>query len=228
MKNSVFLAFSLILTAGIAYLYGEARYYFHRPSIYIVEIKRLQEQVAREKFRHQLTTYEFQDFRQYVATLLPEAIKEKGSQEKSYPLRSLASVVQKGSRDGLLVQRAQSLFEKGKSQFREKDFVQSNKTFLRLIDEHSYSAHVPEALFLLVEGYFQLREYDQVIRTVDKMVDLYPELELTGFALLRAGKVYEFRDRHDEAISVYQTVMRSFPNRQLSSVAQDSLREIEL
>ncbi len=226
MKNSVFLSFCLILTAGIAYFYGEVRYYFNRPEIYLSQIKSLHKEVAHEKFRHQLTSYEFHDFRQYVATLLPNAVETKDA--KSYTTRSLASVVQKGKNESLLTQRARLVFEKGKDQFRQKNYLESNKTFTKLLRDHPYSAHVPEAMFLLVEGYFQLQEYDQVISAVNKMVDLYPELEVTGYALLRAGKVYETQERHDEAMSIYQTVIRSFPNRGLASLAQDSLREIEL
>ncbi len=229
MKNSVFLSFCLILTAGICYFYGEVRYYFNRPEIYVEKIASLKAQVDQEKFRHQLTTYEFQDFRQYVATLMPAAVKENGvDTEKGYPYRSLASVVQKTENDALRIERANQVFERGKGEFRKKKFNDSNRIFSGLIREHPYSAHIPEAMFLIVEGYFQLQEYDQVIETVNKMVDLYPELELTGYALLRAGKVYESQDRHDEAISVYQTVMRSFPQRGLASVAQTSLRGMEL
>lgn len=226
MKTSVFLSFSLILTSAIVYFYGEVRYYFNRPDIYLSQIKNLRQEVAREKFRHQLTSYEFAEFRQYVATLLPDAVKTKD--EKNYPLRSLASVVQKGKNESLLAQRAKDLFERGKAEFRDKKYTLSNRTFMQLLRDHPYSAHIPEAMFLIVEGSYQLQEYDQVISTVNKMVDLYPELELTGYALLRAGKVYEAQERHDEAISIYQTVMRSFPNRGLASLAQDSLREIEL
>jgi TolA-binding protein len=226
MKNSVFLSFSLILTSAIAYFYGEVRYYFNRPEIYVSQINELKHEISAEKFRRQLASYEFQDFREYVATLLPNQIKTQDA--KSYQMRSLASVVQKSSNEPLMVQRAREMFERGKALFRDKKYTESNKTFVQLLRDHPYSAQVPEAMFLLVEGYFQLQEYDQVIAYANKMVDLYPELEVTGYALLRAGKVYETQERHDEAMSIYQTVMRSFPSRGLASIAQDALREIQL
>ena len=60
------------------------------------------------------------------------------------------------------------------------------------------------------------------------MLNLYPESELTGFALLRMGKIYEFQDRREDAIDLYQTILRSFPQRDVAGQASRSLRSVEL
>ena len=97
-----------------------------------------------------------------------------------------------------------------------------------LIRDHAYSAYINEAMFLIVESHFRLREYDAVTEWVNRMLEVYPESELTGYALIRLGKGYENRDRHDDAIEIYQTVLKVFPSRDLASLARRSLRATEL
>jgi TolA-binding protein len=228
MKSSLFLSYCLILTSGIVYLQSEVRSHFARPDRYISEISHLKEKVKEEKFRNEMALHEFLEFKQYVATLLPAAVKEKGPGEASYKLRSLASVVQKPTSTSLVEMKALDLFEKGKVSFRDKKYPEAAKIFGQLIKNHPYSAQIPEALFFSVESYYQLQEYDQVVQNVNKMVDLYPELELTGYALLRVAKVFENQDRHDEAVLFYETVIKTFPQREIASTAESALRAIEL
>jgi tetratricopeptide (TPR) repeat protein len=83
-------------------------------------------------------------------------------------------------------------------------------------------------MFLLVECNFILREFENTIAYTNKMLDLYPENELTGFAMLRLGKVYEEQDRLEDAIEIYKTLLNTFPNRGVASAARNSLRSVEL
>ena len=106
MKSGVFLSYCLILTAGIVYLQSELRAHFNRPDKYIAEISHLKEKVKEKEFRNEIDRHEFLEFKQYVATLLPEAVKQKGSGEASYKLRSLASVVQKPKATSLIEMKA--------------------------------------------------------------------------------------------------------------------------
>lgn len=228
MKNNLFLSFCLLLIAGVVYSNHVFVSYFNRPEIYIAQTNELKDQVLREKFKHDLTTNDFLEFRQYVATLLPEAIEKKGQGEASYQLRSLASVVQNQKSESLVEMKARVLFEKGKTLFRDKNYIEANKVFAKLLKDHPYSAHVPEAMFFAVEGYYHAQEFDKVIDIVNKMVDVHPELEITGYALLRAAKVYELQDRHDEAILFYETVLRTFPQRAIAGTAENALRAIQL
>lgn len=227
MKNALFLSYCLILTSGIVYFYSEVRAYFLRPDVYITQIEDLKLQLKEKDLKNKSDLHQFLEFKQYVATVLPEAIKAK-PQEKNYPLRSLASVVQKSTSTSLLEMRALKSFEQGKEQFRDKKYREAARTFQLLVRQHPYSAHLPDAYFFLVEAHFQLEEYDQVITNVNKMVDLYPELELTGYALLRAAKVFELQERHDEAVVFYETVIKTFPQREIASTAESALRAIEL
>jgi TolA-binding protein len=228
MNTNLFVVFILSLTCGMTYFYAELREYFNPLDQYKEKVVHLEEKVKEERFRHLLTSYEFQDFRVYVATLLPKAIEEKGPGEKSYQLRGLASVVQKGSNEKLAITRSKVIFEDGKKQFREKNYDIASMKFREILKDHPYSPYVPESLFLLVEINFMTRKYDQCVSYANKLLDLYPENELTGFAMLRLGKVYELQDRQDDAVEIYKTVIKVFPSREIASLASESLRSVEL
>jgi TolA-binding protein len=60
------------------------------------------------------------------------------------------------------------------------------------------------------------------------MVELFPQSELTGFALIRLGSIYQIQNRNEEAVDIYKTVMRSYPQRDVASQARASLRDLEL
>lgn len=228
MNTNIFVIFCLSVTLGFTYFYAQVREHFSPKDHYAAKIKKLEDVVERERLKHLLTSYEFADFRAHVGTLLPEAIKNKGPGEKSYPLRSLASVVQKSENANLNISRALNLYEESKKLFREKKYSLATQSLKLLIQKHPYSAYIPEAMFLVVESEFVLRNYDECVAYTNRMLDLFPEFELTGYALVRLGKVYEMQERHQEAIEVYQTVLKSFPQRDVANVAQGSLKAIQL
>ena len=60
------------------------------------------------------------------------------------------------------------------------------------------------------------------------MIELFPTHELTGFAMVRLGRIFEAQKRAEEAVDIYKTVLRSFPQRDVASQAKASLKGIEL
>lgn len=228
MKTHVFLIYILSLSLGLSYFHSKLKEHFSSSDHLEVRIERLNQSLEEERFKHLLTSYEFMDFRQHVATLLPQAIQEVPSQEQNYPLRVLASVVQQPRQEGFLEMRAQNKFEEGRRLFRNDNFSAAARAFESLIREHSYSGHVPEAMFLLGESYFRMERYSEFLRVTGQMVSLYPDLELTGYALLRSGRVYELQTRYDEAINVYKKLLTVFPNRDIASHARQALHAVEL
>ncbi len=230
MNTNVFVVFTLSLTLAFSYFYTELREFYSPTKGLRAEVHALEHKVQEEKFKQLVLSYEFFDFRDYVATLLPKAIREKGGEEteKSYPLRSLASVVQKQTNEKLSVEKAKMIFESAKKLFRDQKFEDASKSLTALIKNHPYSAYLPEAMFLLVESHFQLRQYDRCIPWVNQMIEIYPENELTGYAMVRLGKIFEHQDRHEEAMDIYKTIIKSFPQRDLAGVADNALRAEQL
>ena len=83
-------------------------------------------------------------------------------------------------------------------------------------------------MFLLAEGHFKLQQYDDCLQVANKMIELFPESELTGYAMVHLGQIYELNNRHEDAIGIYKTVMKSFPNRDLGVVARNALEKVEM
>jgi TolA-binding protein len=228
MNTNVFVVFTLSLTLAFSYFYTALREYYSPTKELRAEVRALENKVQDERFKNELVEHEITDFRNYVATLLPSAIKAKGDGEKSYPLRSLASVVQKHTNEKLNIETAKLAFESAKKLFRDQKFELATKALNAVVKNHPYSAYLPEAMFLLVESHFQLRENDRSVYWANQMIELYPENELTGYAMIRLGKIFEQQERHEEAMEIYKTVLKSFPQRDLASVADHALRAEQL
>lgn len=206
-------------------MHGFVRAHFNSGSGLEKHIAILEEKKHQAEFRQQLAQAELSDFKAQVATLLPEAIKTK-SIEEGYPLRQLASVVSKG--EPITFERASSLFEKAKNQFREKNFEDANVLFNEVIERYPESIHVIESHFLLVEGYYQLREDEKAVDIVETMISLFPESELTGFALMRLGKIFEKQDRLEDAAEIYRSVLANFNQPEIVTQATNALKAVAL
>lgn len=228
MKKGVFLAYCLILGGLFTHVHLYARYKFSGIEQARARIDELQRDVERERFRAELASHELADYRGHVATLLPGALRDSKDNETRYRLRDLASVVQAQDGDRLALERATGVFEKAKERFRSGAFEESAELFVRLIENFPESRHVPEAHFLLAESRFQAKEYDLCLATIESMMALFPESELTGFALLRLGKIYEYQDRLEDAVEVYRAVLSSYRDQPLLTQARLSLKAVEL
>jgi TolA-binding protein len=159
---------------------------------------------------------------------MPEILKSKGLGEQGYPYRSLASAISKSESIQIRKTIAKTIFERGKEHFRNKEFAKSERAFRQIISKFSYSPHAPESYFLLAEGLFQSSELEECTLVIHQMIDLFPSHELTGLAMVRLGRIYEIQNRAEEAVDIYRTVLRSFPQRDVASQAKASLRGMDL
>jgi TolA-binding protein len=191
------------------------------------QISVLEDQLERQQLRTLVDQAQMENFRQEVAAALPPALKKVAEIGRDYPIRNLAAVTMKGSGVKLQNLAATTMFETGKVLFRKGDFERSNRLMEKLIDRYGYATQIIEAHFLLAEGQYQLGQLESSSTTIDRMMELFPESELTGFALLRLGQIFETRDRYDEAVQIYRTVLRSFPYQSVASQAERSLRDME-
>lgn len=228
MNLFAFSSFILVLCFGWMQFYSAVREQFNGVAEYKAASIKAHRQLERERLAWNLEKDQFLEFRQNVATLMPETVKQKGQGLSGYPYRSLASVITKPQSNKIKDLIAKSLFEQGKKHFRNKKYEQSAKLFKDVIAKYSYTTYVNEAYFLLAEGYFQQGQYEESTRTIQQMLELFPAHELTGFSLIRLGKIYEVQNRNEEAIDIYKTVMRSFPQRDVAGQAKASLKGVEL
>jgi TolA-binding protein len=46
--------------------------------------------------------------------------------------------------------------------------------------------------------------------------------------MVRLGRIYEIENRNEEAVDIYRTVLRSFPQKDVAAQAKSSLRGLDL
>lgn len=227
MRNSSFVVLTLVLALIITAAYAEFRAYFYNPDRLEYEITYLKKEIERRELEKLALNDAFTDFRVEVATALPQKYSPEMKGEKGYPLRRLASVVRVPDPVQINQSLAQGLFDRGSQHFKQRNYVKARDSFKQFIEKFSYSAKVIEAHFLLAESYYQLGSLEECTDTIHHMIEQFPESELTGFAMIRMGRLLEVEHRWEEAIEIYKTVMRSFPERDVASQAARSLRSVE-
>lgn len=227
MTRSSVAIFSLVLMVLYLQTFWAVKHLTNPTPLLSAKIERLKEQIDRQNLRAMVDQSQMESFRQEVAAALPPALKGVAEIGRDYPLRNLASVTMQGKNPKLQAFVAASLFETGRVLFRKGEYERANRIMEKMIDRYSYATQVVEAHFLLAEGQFQLGQLDAASTTIDRMVELFPESELTGFALVRLGQIFENRERYDEAVQLYRTVLKSFPYRSVASQAERSLRDME-
>lgn len=226
MKSQIFIIFSLVLTVLWVVVFSAARNEYSGVKQFQSEAAHYKSLLQRQELKTALLEVQMSEFQQTVATLLPGKIPQNS--EKFYPLRSLASSVTKKNPYVMQLVTAKNLMDRGKRDFRNGEFGKALPAFKTVIDHYSYSPEVTEAYFLYAEGLYQQRNYELCVQVIQTMIELFPGSELTGFAMLRLGRVFEVQKRSSEALDIYKTVVRSFPQRDLASQAVESIRLLEL
>ncbi|MBT4762102.1 MAG: hypothetical protein HOO06_10425 [Bdellovibrionaceae bacterium] len=228
MKSQVFIVFCLTIAVGTFQAFKVFETHFSG----LNELKReksiLQAHIEHKELQYELASYKLLEMQNDVALAMNLIPKKDIKSDQKYPLRRLASVTQTSLSPGYLMQLAKRHFLKGKKLFRAKRYDEANIEFTKVIKEYSYSVHVTESYFLLIEGLYQSHRYEELIGHVDKMVSLYPESELTGYSMLRLGKIFEYQDRQEEASGLYKTIMQSFKEHDVVRQARISLRAIQI
>lgn len=228
MGNKNFIIFMLFLALGATQAYTIFKKHFDHKDVFEKKISRLENQLLQEEIKRLVVQNQLSELKTDVAVVLPSALKQAPAGEKSYPLRALASVVSKKEMDHLQVRLSKRNFEGAKKLFREQRLSEAKIAFRDFIRLSPYSIHITEAYFLLSEVYFSLREFEDCLSVVENMIQLFPESELTGFAMLRMGKIFEHMDRPEDAVDLYKTVLKTFPQRGIASQAAMSLRAVDL
>lgn len=228
MKLQSFVALILMLTIAWMNFYANVRETYNGVDEYKAQVVESLKELENERIARSIDHEQFLDFQQTVATLMPDAIRENGDGEEGYPLRSLASTIAGKDAEKLRQTIARTLFEKSKDYFRKKEYEKASKGFREVIRRFSYTPFVTESYFLLSESQFQLNEMEESVTTIQTMVEQFPQHELTGFALVRLGRIYEIQNRNEEAVDIYKTVILSFPQRDVASQAKSSLRGLDM
>lgn len=185
--------------------------------------------VAQEQLNKMVLIGKFADFKQEVALLIPEAHKKKKKENnEKQKLRDLASVIPHERLPISLGTSADRLMREGKEAVMKKEFKVGVKNLEQLIADYPDSHHNVEAYYLIAEAYAQLDKEEQVVRWAEAMIDIFPENRMTGFAMLKLGRIYERESRYEDALKVYKTILFVYDDPTLKARAEKSVKELEL
>ncbi|NQZ01292.1 MAG: tetratricopeptide repeat protein [Bdellovibrionales bacterium] len=209
-----------------AFLFAQAQVAFSGVDEAELKVSLMMIKVEKQKVRTAMVQMQFDEFRNYVSRNLPQKIPVNN--EEAYPLRQLASVLKTSDSYKLKLVKASSLMSRGKALFEAEEYSKANTNFKKVIDYYSFSHHLIEAHYMYAESLYLQSDYERCVDVVKRMIELFPDNELTGHAMLRLGMVFEAERRSTEALEVYNTVLSTFPQRSLASKANQAIRELEL
>ena len=185
--------------------------------------------VAREQLRKLIVKGQFADFKQDTALLLPSQIQKVKADQEKQRLRNLASVIpHEGSQTIVLGVAAQSRLKSGKARGVKHEYRKGVDDLKKLIEKFPDSVHVVEAHYLIIESYAQMEKNMNLVMWVEKMVELFPDNRMTGYALLKIGSLYELEGRHDDAIRIYRTIVSAYDDNSLIEKAQKAVKSLDL
>ncbi len=186
-------------------------------------------QVAREQLKKLIALGRVAEFKQDVALLIPDQIKNEKNEMQKQKLRDLASVIpHEKSVEIELSLSPEKLLEEGKVLIKKREYKNGVTILKKLINTFPDSYHVVEAHYLIIEGFFNQENNVQVIDWVEKMIELFPENRLTGYALLKVGGLYEIDGRKEDAIKIYKIIVSVYKDPNLIQKAQNAVGQLKL
>ena len=210
-----FILFLLLLFMQVFHSY---RNHYNDEKILRRQVGQLQSQLAERHMQTTLLQYQMREFQQQVASLMPAAIEQ---QAYSYPLRNLASIVD--DPEPISLEQASELYAKAEALYREKHYEEAALELKKIKNFYPDSVHLPEAVFLLTECQYQMALYEESIDSIQLLLEQFAEHVLTGYALLRLGRIYEKHERSEDAIMAYKMVAERFPQAELKQQARQLL-----
>lgn len=221
MGSQTFLASVMFVFTGLIAAFYHFRLHFSDGDYFRNKAYSLKEQVQRERLQAVLAQYQLEDFKQHVAGLLPAADLKGRSYEEKYPYRNLASIVNASSDEHFERFRAEKIFALGQKEFDQMNYREAKTHLQRIVDEFPSSVFVVRAHFLIGECLYQLKQKEDLVGHIEKMVSLFPEDELTGFALLRLAEVYLAEDRPEDAADIYELIVKNYRDSALVEKANE-------
>lgn len=206
-RTSLFITFCLVLLIGILQFYSEVQKYFSPEKELRHHVANLNRDLERQKLKVMVAERQFADYETQVASLLP--IDFKGGSSENYQARSIASVAS-GRVSLKSIDLSSVILARAKSEFQAKNYRQAIVELTELIQTYPASPSLIEAYFFLAESYYLSDRPEDCLAQVDKMMQLFPDSELTGFIMIRMGQILNSRNRREEAIEVFKTIRQEF------------------
>lgn len=220
MSTRLFAFFILLMLFGIQGAYLSFKSEFDGRQELEFELVSLKKELEREKAKTEVAYYELESFKQQVALAMPKNIPQQ-----DYSIRSIASVV---SDTKPLEIKAKLQFSEIKKLYLSSHFEKAAIELKDYTKNYPESPFVLEAYYLLTMSYYKSSQHENALKTVDILVEQFPDSEMTGLGLLVMGDIMKSKERYDDAREVYNTVKKNFSYPELKKQAEARLEEIKL
>ncbi len=220
--QSAFMVFILCLTLGLMGLFFVFQHHFSGVDDLKNEIASLKAQLRGQEMKTELAQYDLRDFAQTVAFLIPSKDDPQGH---SYQVRNIASLVQTPA-ESLEVQGKRAQIMKAKKTFQRHDYEAALHQFKELYKQDVGGIYSVEIRYFLAESYYMTKRYGDSLKIIQELVQLFPEHDLTGYGLLRLGQIFNYQNREEEAIEVFQMIRQKFQVPELKAQADLMLKKV--
>lgn len=185
-------------------------------------IHQLEKKFAEEQTKNRLLSYQLNDLQQTVALALPTDKKliarlNEAGRSLASSLRLPASVSQ--------IDTSSVAYAKAQELFKKRKFAEAAQKFKQVSEDYPTSGYVVQAHFFVVESLFNKKEYKSCLEEIEKMMMLFPEHELTGFAMMRMAAISDSNGQLGEAQEIARTVLSHFEHPDLIKSAHGYLEK---
>lgn len=208
-KNGIFLVSILLSLLFWQWAYFEFKGHYSGLTEAHNEIESLHQQMERTRVKTELTQYQFDLFKQQVATRIPEVI-DRLDPIRQNENRSLASVLQKPNDEYLTLAQFDTAIDEMKSLFEQRKYPNVIRKGQMILEQNPISASLVTVYFMLAESYFQINEFDSCFNIAEQMISLFPESPKTGYVMLRVGIFLKEKNRVEEARNMFALVSKAF------------------
>jgi TolA-binding protein len=225
--QQLFLVFCLVITLGILQLWNKSQLFFSPVKSLEHEIHQYQTSLQKEKLRTSLAMAQLKEYQESVAVVMPESVNTRLTKFSDYQMMQLGSMVRSPASEPLELSGV--YMSKAKSSFKQRRYKEAVEEFKQVVERFPSSMSVPEAHFMMAESYYLNNQPGEALDTIDKMITLFPENEMTGFIMLRMGQIFQDRKKPVQASEVYKSVIMQYggSNLELKRQAEKLLKTTE-
>ena len=142
--------------------------------------------------------------------LISSALKEKGELNVKYDNS----------------ENAKKDFQSSFEILRKGDYISAEIALREHINNYPSGPYIDDAKYWLAESLFSQNKYDEALKIFNQIINQYPDSEKMMESILKSGFSHQELGNLSAAESIFQRVIRDYPNSSASSLAEERLNKI--